>query len=79
MRIKNKKTPGNIQYIESDPNNNGIVINNPPQAFLEKVRKEAIPIVIININELDFFKMFFVCSWKMEIEKGQMIESQHPA
>ena len=62
MRIKNKKTPGNIQYIESDPNNNGIVINNPPHAFLEKVRKEAIPIVIININELDFFKMFFVCS-----------------
>ena len=74
-----KKIIGKIQYIVSEPNKNGIVINNPPQEFLEKVRKEAIPIEIINTKEVAFLNKLFVLSWKIAIEKGQIIESQQPA
>ena len=41
---------------------NGIVINNPPQEFLEKVRKEAIPIEIINTKDVAFLNKLFVFS-----------------
>ena len=57
-----KKIIGKIQYMVSEPNNNGIVINNPPQEFLEKVRKAAIPIEIINTKEVAFLNKLLVLS-----------------
>ena len=77
-KIKNNNV-GIIQYKEEYPSISGIVKNNPPQAFLEVVRNDAIEIVTIKINEDPLLKIFFVFSKNIAIENGKTIFNQHPA
>ena len=77
--IKNKRIIEINQNIEYEPNNNGIVINNPPQAFLENVRNDATDKDTMNKIEEPFLKTFFVFSKNIAIEKGHTIFNQHPA
>ena len=61
------------------PRRRGNVINKPPHALLEDVRKIATDKMTIRNIEMLFLKIFRDLSKRNAIENGQRIFSQQPA